>query len=31
VTVHRYPLDAAGQALRDLKAVAFDGAAVLVP
>jgi alcohol dehydrogenase, propanol-preferring len=31
VTVHRYPLDAADQALRDLKAGAFDGAAVLVP
>jgi propanol-preferring alcohol dehydrogenase len=31
VTVHPYPLDAADQALRDLKAGAFDGAAVLVP
>jgi propanol-preferring alcohol dehydrogenase len=31
VTVHRYPLDAADRALRDLKAGAFDGAAVLVP
>jgi propanol-preferring alcohol dehydrogenase len=31
VTVHRYPLGAADQALRDLKAGAFDGAAVLVP
>ena len=31
VTVHPYPLDAAGQALRDLKAGAFDGAAVLIP
>ena len=25
------PLDAADQALRDLKAGAFDGAAVLIP
>jgi propanol-preferring alcohol dehydrogenase len=31
VTVHRYPLDAADQALRDLKAGRFDGAAVLTP
>ncbi len=31
VTVHPYPLDHADQALRDLKAGAFDGAAVLVP
>jgi len=31
VTTHRYPLDAADQALRDLKAGRFDGAAVLVP
>jgi alcohol dehydrogenase, propanol-preferring len=31
VTVHPYPLDAADRALRDLKAGAFDGAAVLVP
>jgi alcohol dehydrogenase, propanol-preferring len=31
VTVHRYPLDAADRALRDLKAGAFDGAAVLIP
>ena len=31
VTVHPYPLDAADQALRDLKAGRFDGAAVLVP
>jgi propanol-preferring alcohol dehydrogenase len=31
VTVHPYPLDQADQALRDLKAGAFDGAAVLVP
>jgi propanol-preferring alcohol dehydrogenase len=31
VTVHPYPLDEADQALRDLKAGAFDGAAVLVP
>jgi alcohol dehydrogenase, propanol-preferring len=31
VTVHPYPLDAAHRALRDLKAGAFDGAAVLVP
>jgi propanol-preferring alcohol dehydrogenase len=31
VTVHPYPLDAADQALRDLKAGAFDGAAVLIP
>jgi alcohol dehydrogenase, propanol-preferring len=31
VTVHRYPLEAADEALRDLKAGAFDGAAVLVP
>jgi propanol-preferring alcohol dehydrogenase len=31
VTVHRYPLDAADQALADLKAGRFDGAAVLIP
>jgi len=31
VTVHPYPLAAAGQALADLKAGAFDGAAVLAP
>jgi propanol-preferring alcohol dehydrogenase len=31
VTVHPYPLDRADQALRDLKAGAFDGAAVLHP
>jgi alcohol dehydrogenase, propanol-preferring len=31
VTVHPYPLDAADQALRDLKAGRFDGAAVLLP
>jgi propanol-preferring alcohol dehydrogenase len=31
VTTHEYPLDAADQALRDLKAGAFDGAAVLIP
>jgi propanol-preferring alcohol dehydrogenase len=31
VTTHEYPLDAAGQALRDLKGGRFDGAAVLVP
>jgi alcohol dehydrogenase, propanol-preferring len=31
VTVHPYPLDAADQAQRDLKAGAFDGAAVLIP
>jgi alcohol dehydrogenase, propanol-preferring len=31
VTVHPYPLDAADQALRDLKAGRFGGAAVLVP
>ena len=31
VTVHPYPLDHADQALRDLKAGAFDGAAVLRP
>lgn len=31
VTVHTYPLDAAGQALRDLEAGPFDGAAVLIP
>jgi propanol-preferring alcohol dehydrogenase len=31
VTVHPYPLDAADQALRDLEAGRFDGAAVLVP
>jgi propanol-preferring alcohol dehydrogenase len=31
VTVHPYPLDAADQAQRDLKAGRFDGAAVLVP
>jgi propanol-preferring alcohol dehydrogenase len=31
VTVHRYPLDAADQALMDLKAGRFDGAAVLLP
>ena len=30
VTVHPYPLDAADQALRDLKDGRFDGAAVLV-
>ncbi|MEW2398946.1 zinc-binding alcohol dehydrogenase family protein [Streptomyces sp. NPDC046862] len=29
-TTHRYPLSEAGQALRDLKAGRFDGAAVLV-
>jgi propanol-preferring alcohol dehydrogenase len=29
VTTHEYPLDAAGQALLDLKQGAFDGAAVL--
>lgn len=31
VTVHSYPLDAAGQALGDLKAGRFDGAAVVIP
>jgi len=31
VTVHPYPLDAADQALADLKAGRFDGAAVLLP
>jgi len=31
VTVHPYPLDSADQALRDLKAGRFDGAAVLIP
>src|ERR1700742_4604404 len=31
VTTHPYSLDAADQALRDLKAGRFDGAAVLVP
>jgi propanol-preferring alcohol dehydrogenase len=31
VTVHPYPLDTADQALRDLEAGRFDGAAVLVP
>ena len=31
VTVHPYPLEAADQALRDLKAGRFDGAAVLTP
>ena len=31
VTTHRYDLDAAGQALADLKAGRFDGAAVLIP
>jgi propanol-preferring alcohol dehydrogenase len=31
VTVHPYPLDTADQALRDLKAGRFDGAAVLTP
>ena len=31
VTVHPYPLDHADQALRDLKAGRFDGAAVLIP
>jgi propanol-preferring alcohol dehydrogenase len=31
VTTHEYPLDAAGQALADLKAGRFDGAAVLAP
>ena len=31
VTTHRYPLNAADQALADLKAGRFDGAAVLVP
>ncbi|WP_186785809.1 zinc-binding alcohol dehydrogenase family protein [Streptomyces misionensis] len=30
-TTHRYPLDRAPEALRDLKAGRFDGAAVLVP
>jgi hypothetical protein len=29
--VHPYPLDAAAQARRDLKAGRFDGAAVLIP
>jgi propanol-preferring alcohol dehydrogenase len=31
VTVHPYPLDGADQALADLKAGRFDGAAVLLP
>jgi alcohol dehydrogenase, propanol-preferring len=31
VTTHPYPLDTADQALADLKAGRFDGAAVLVP
>jgi propanol-preferring alcohol dehydrogenase len=31
VTVHPYPLESADQALRDLKAGRFDGAAVLIP
>jgi alcohol dehydrogenase, propanol-preferring len=31
VTAHPYPLDSADQALRDLKAGRFDGAAVLIP
>jgi alcohol dehydrogenase, propanol-preferring len=31
VTTHPYPLDSADQALRDLQAGRFDGAAVLVP
>jgi alcohol dehydrogenase, propanol-preferring len=31
VTTHPYPLDAADEALADLKAGRFDGAAVLVP
>jgi propanol-preferring alcohol dehydrogenase len=31
VTTHEYPLDAAPTALADLKAGAFDGAAVLIP
>jgi propanol-preferring alcohol dehydrogenase len=31
VTVHPYPLDAADEALADLKAGRFDGAAVLLP
>lgn len=31
VTTHDYPLDAADRALADLKAGAFDGAAVLIP
>jgi propanol-preferring alcohol dehydrogenase len=31
VTVHPYPLDAADQALSDLKHGRFDGAAVLIP
>jgi propanol-preferring alcohol dehydrogenase len=31
VTVHPYPLDAADQALQELKAGRFDGAAVLIP
>ncbi len=31
VTAHRYPLAAADQALADLKAGRFDGAAVLIP
>jgi alcohol dehydrogenase, propanol-preferring len=31
VTAHPYPLDAADQALADLKAGRFDGAAVLIP
>ncbi len=29
--MHPYPLDTADQALRDLKAGRFDGAAVLIP
>jgi alcohol dehydrogenase, propanol-preferring len=31
VTTHPYPLDSADQALRDLEAGRFDGAAVLIP
>ena len=31
VTTHQYPLESASQALADLKAGRFDGAAVLVP
>jgi propanol-preferring alcohol dehydrogenase len=31
VTAHPYPLDAAAQALADLKSGRFDGAAVLIP
>ncbi|MBV9380312.1 MAG: zinc-binding alcohol dehydrogenase family protein [Streptosporangiaceae bacterium] len=31
VTTHRYPLESAGQAQRDLEEGRFDGAAVLVP